>query len=325
MYLVIVIAFILISVTLIYASVYEKFKVIESPHNYESKSVTDWSTSPFVPEFYHKQLKFINIYIGKSNMLHENIIKEINVNSRNYKLMQSLKQSEMAIMPNLPISRRSAFKFVANVNNANLLLLVPNEYNSLIDFNDIIKYKVKIKVTDQITLAVVKDIIDYYPKYITDNIIDVGLEVENAAIYAIVTSHPNTEINNLLENFDGMHLITINRINSGDYFIKDKERNFFRRHPYYSKSTFDLLKDSQKYYPKIKRQGNRLYYPTLSLKYSLFSKTGKDLQEPISDIINSLINRKILTQNEIANDHIKGDMHEDAIKVYRNKHIFKDG
>jgi hypothetical protein len=239
-------------------------------------------------------------------MLHENIINEINLKSRNYKLKadSNLKRSTMAILPNVRASRQEGFKFVANINNATLLLLVPNEYNNLTDFNDIAKYRVTIKVTDQTTMTVVKDIISYYPKTITDNIIDIGQDVENAAIYAIVTSHPNMEINKLLDKFDGMHLMTINRINSGDYFIKDKEKDFFKRHLYYSKSTFDLQTDAQKFYPKIQRLGNVLYYPTLSIKYSLLAKQGEDLQESIEDIIDYLIKRGILTRLEVANDGI---------------------
>jgi hypothetical protein len=58
------------------------------------------------------------------------------------------------------------------------------------------------------------------------------------------------------------HLMSFNRLNSGDYFMKDHERPFFMRYPEYKKALVDIS-IIQHLYPYIAIMSPYLYLPTI--------------------------------------------------------------
>jgi hypothetical protein len=231
------------------------------------KSVTGWKVSPFTWDFYKaNNVTYANVYCAP---LHVSECKKV-LSSLNplTPLKLSLTLTDKTDIALLPKSSYVNFKHYKDFNGeASLMLITSDKFSKLHDFSDIKLYKdVKIKISDLSTNDILKAVMRSYPKEITDNITEISDTVDNPAIYAMITSHPNNEINKLLRMYNsmgtGMHLISISKIMRDD--------NFFIKNEKYEKSSFDMFK-CMKYYPGLtKLQDRSIYYNTLSVKYAFY-------------------------------------------------------
>lgn len=230
-------------------------------------SVVGWKTSPFEKEFYtFKPLK-VNVYCTQYNLQQcKQVLKDSSKFNFNYVLnLLDDGSVDVALLPKFTHKNFNYVKDLKFNKPACLLLIASNDFSKLHDLNDIVFYKdIKIKTTDLLTEKIIKDILTRYPKQITNNISEIGSNVDNPAIYAILSSHPNKEINRLLNVYTSlqktMHLITINKIINDDKFLNEK----------YEKTSFDIFK-YEKFYPGLtKLQDNSTNYNTLSVKYAFY-------------------------------------------------------
>ena len=281
------------------------------------QSLKDWSswTAPLDPQFYIAQPVKLKI---QSNGGDFNFISAKDANPQaptEYEYVTE--DADLAIIPNLPFTPMS---FVGGIKDSMLMILAPNRYK-LIDFIELNQYKdVKIKVSDGFTAQIMKDIVSYYK--LEANVSEISITAANPMIYAsLVSSHPDKNMANIIMN-NPMHLVTVGRINGGNYFIGPDEIDFFKQHPYYFKSNYDILDKGAKY-QGLTRNGSAIYHPTISIRLALYAK---DTVNPdiVTRILKAIIKQKQLSNVDISNDRTKGLMHPGAIKVYKLLNLHTD-
>jgi hypothetical protein len=290
-------------------------------------------TQAFDPEFYIAKPVTINFYSGIREDLTKSLIlpaKKAYIDApAEYNWVQTetplddIEEGKLDLAIVRRVGRnaeRPNVAFVGNVMDSTLMLMSPNQYD-IHDLMDIANFtNVNIIVNNPAARQVVTDILTVYPE-IAENV-NITENVNARGIYAFVVVHPSPEIAALVRN-ESMHVVTFNRINKGDYFIKGTtEEDFFNKHRFYEKSTFDMHRNSVKYYPGLSMRGKLLYYPTLKYKYTLFAH--KDFSPAaVKRILLDLMGKRIMAETDIAHDPDRlVNTHPGAIEVYLAKQIY---
>jgi hypothetical protein len=212
--------------------------------------------------------------------------------------------------------------FVGNVMDSTLMLMSPNQYD-IHDLMDIANFtNVNIKVNNPAAREVVTDILKVYPE-ISSNV-NITENLNAKGIYAFIVVHPSPEIAELVKN-EPMHIVTFSRLNKGDYFINGvTEETFYNEHRFYEKATFDMHRNSVKYYPGLSMRGKLLYYPTLKYKYTLFAHM-KFSAPAVKRILQALMKKGIMAETEVAHDPDRlVNTHPGAREVYLEKRLYTD-
>jgi len=249
-------------------------------------------------------------------------------------------------------SNYNGYSFVATLHQPILLLLVRDE-TGMIEFNDIQHYTCKVKIgiphKDSTERRIISDILNYYPDSVKNNtdIIPLNKWTTNHSTVGptsgLILGHDyhihaqlvypgktNSIIRKLTEE-QPSHLMTMVRINGGNYFITGKEKAFYKKNTYYEKALYDLQR-SIKFYPQLSRIGSQqysLYLPTIKCRYLLLAKDSVD-NRTINKIIRKLFilytSRKIkeMTLTDMVRNVTKLPIHPASKKIYGHLHLVKD-
>jgi hypothetical protein len=215
-------------------------------------------------------------------------------------------------------------RFVGNLLNSALILMSPNEYN-IQDLSDLSRVQSGLILANSpFTVTVVQDILSSYPNYMVKNIrVSVNAANEKPLMYAFLAVHPSAEIANLVKE-KPMHVVTMSKINNGNYFISQKEKPFYRKHLHYEKASFDMHRDGVKYYPGLSIRGQLLYYPTIKYKYSLYAR-AEFSDQAVQRLLQELLDKRktTLALTEVAyNPDESLATHAGARTVYFSKQIY---
>uniref|UniRef100_A0A6C0J7S1 Uncharacterized protein n=1 Tax=viral metagenome TaxID=1070528 RepID=A0A6C0J7S1_9ZZZZ len=292
--------------------------------------------SPFSVDFHHVKMPIVKIsdkYVTERLKI---ITKGIDI-----QYVNDDNNADIILVPELYVIQQTHkykanhYTFIANLHQPVLILLSPDRYG-MSDFNDILysKCKVKIAVSSKTSpeYTMISDILKEYPK-----------ELNNNTEIILLNEHSNYELGKdyqihalLLQRTLGhgivkklteqqpIHLMTITRINKGDYFISDHEKFFFKEHTYYNKALYDIHK-ARKHFPYLSHIGHQndfLYLPTIECKFILLAKKHVTL-DTIDKIIKELLvlytKRKIkdMTILNIAHNMSKLPFHKSAHNVYK--------
>jgi hypothetical protein len=220
------------------------------------------------------------------------------------------------------VASRPNVGFVGNLMNSTMMIMSPNQYN-IYDLADLAKVNnVQIKVNNVASMQVMKDILKMYP-----DITNVTV-TENAtiapAVYAFLVVHPSPEIS-ILVKAEPMHVVTMNKLNKGDYFVAgETEQKFYKENLFYEKASFDMHRNAVKYYPGLSMRGKLLYYPTIQYKYALFANM-KFSSDAVKRILLNLMSKRIMSETEVAYDPDRlVNTHPGAREVYLSKRIYTD-
>jgi hypothetical protein len=217
-------------------------------------------------------------------------------------------------------SEESSTTFVANVMEAKLILMSPNQY-PIQDLSDMKTVQsAVIQVSDLQTANMVKDLLNYYTDLSQEIKIIIG-PAENPIMYGFLTVHPSKDIANLVKA-EPMHVVTMSKINNGNYFVSDTEKPFFKKYLKYEKTSFDMHNQGVKYYPGLSIRGQLLYYPTIKSKYTLYARDGfSDLA--VKRLLQSIIDKNIMPLAEIGyNPDESVQTHRGAREIYEKMKLY---
>ncbi len=153
-------------------------------------------------------------------------------------------------------------------------------------------------------------------------------------MYFDVTVHPNPFFRKLTEKIPS-HMITMNKINGGDYFVRPTEMPFYRKYPYYKKHLIDKVTLTKAYLqisPPIANGVDSLHVPTI--KSHLILLTHKDvsnstIQEVLRKVIFQLHSNPLfkgLTPADIGYTGLKKiRYHSGTNKIYRQLQLLSTG
>jgi len=149
-----------------------------------------------------------------------------------------------------------------------LFILCPNNIG-LRDLSDIEFYSCDIRIGLRSTSTKAKEVLKHIltkipnakPKIIYLEDKDIASGYGNMYdIYVDMLTHPDTYIKELTERLPS-HILYINTINNGDYFITLSEKPFYDKYNY-SKHLTDTLK-IRRYYPYLTLLSKDIYIPTI--------------------------------------------------------------
>lgn len=283
--------------------------------------------NPFDQSFYHPKRHIYKTYIGSDaelETLHGPLIKHTIGHNSEYQIVNTLSGSgsgsvsdlneykldfiiepELNIDPQYISTVHQNVRFICALYQADLLLLTPNTVN-IIDLGDIRHWKKPTGCPCKVRIAISGD--EYSTGYqILTHLLSFESRVVNNIeivssitpgqllagygseyqIYADLACHKNTIIRTLTDRVPS-HLVQSNKINSGNYFITDRERPFYRKYPYFRKKLLDILQ-LRRAYPSLSQIHNRdLYYPTIQVRYVLLTNTHVP-DEKIKDVLERIL------------------------------------
>jgi hypothetical protein len=216
---------------------------------------------------------------------------------------------------------RKNVRFVANVQESVLILMSPNQY-PIQDISDLAKLLQPpiIKVNNKAAELVVRDILNEYPG-VNSKDMKISTDVENPIMYAFLTVQPSTEISDLVKN-SPMHVVTMNKINTGNYFVLETEKPFYRKHIHYEKTSFDMHTQGVKYYPGLSIRGQLMYYPTIKCKYAIYAHESFS-DAAVERLLTYILKQKTMALTETAyNPDESIPTHTGARKIYQREKIY---
>ncbi len=238
---------------------------------------------------------------------------------------------DIAIEQRVQQEPRKRVRFVANVKESTLILMSPNQY-PIQDVSDLSKLSRApiIKVNNKAAEIVVRDILNEYPDVnsgdMTISTMSTSspistISADNPIMYAFLTTQPSAEISELVKNTP-MHLVTMNKINTGNYFVLESEKPFYRKNIHYEKTSFDMHTQGVKYYPGLSIRGQLLYYPTIKCKYAIYAHEDFPAAA-IERLLTDILNQKTMTLTETAyNPDESIPTHQGARKIYQRAQIY---
>jgi hypothetical protein len=221
--------------------------------------------------------------------------------------------------------RPKEYAFVGNVMDSKLILMSPNQF-PLQDLSDLKQIQsAVIQVPDNGTANVIKNLISEYPDVTVTGIkIRIGAGVEQPIMYAFMmmnNGNASPEIAKLVRQ-EPMHVVTMSKINNGNYFVSDTEKPFFEKHKAYEKSSFDMHNEGVKFYPGLSIRGQLLYYPTIKYKYTLYARTDFST-DAVNRLLTHIIDKKIMPLAEVGyNPEESLPTHRGALEVYQKLNIY---
>jgi len=221
--------------------------------------------------------------------------------------------------------KNNKYGFVGNVMESVLLIFAPNNgiSGTIHDLSDLKSLTgVTIRVNNPAARQMLTDILDMYPEASGDvRLVDPEDSTE-PTMYAFLVIHPHPEVASLVKSRP-MHVVTMQRINGGDYFVSGQvEEKFYKQHIHYEKGNFNMHYDGVKYYPGLSIRGQLLYYPTVKYKYSMYARLDFS-EQAIYNILVDLMNKGRLSQSEISFERDKSMLtHPGARKVYIKRGLY---
>ena len=211
-------------------------------------------------------------------------------------------------------------RFVGNLVESTLILMSPNQY-PIQDFSDLRTVKSAIiKVDSPATAIVVQDLLNTYPE-ISGITISESATAVKPIMYAFMASHPSATIAKAVKQ-EPMHVVTISKINNGNYFISDAEKPFYSKHLHYEKASFDMHNEGVKYYPGLSIRGQLLYYPTIKYKYAVYARADFS-SIAIEKLLQGIVDKSVMPIAEIGyNPDENVPTHIGARKVYMRQSIY---
>jgi hypothetical protein len=273
----------------------------------------------FDPQFYIAQPVDIKIYsgIGELPLPPANKIYKEAPAKYTY---QSKPQDADIIIQNF--YKGESVRFVANMLESTVILMAPNEF-SVQDLSDLKNVEsAVIGANNPEAVTVMQDLLAEYPD-VSGIKVKVSTEITNEKplMYAFVTRHPSKEIANLVKS-QPMHVVTMNKINNGNYFVSDSEKPFYRKHEIYQKASFDMHKDGVKYYPGLSIRGQLLYYPTIKFYYSIYARADFPAVA-VERLLDELLLKTRMPLADVAYNPDKSvETHDGARRVYFRKSIY---
>jgi hypothetical protein len=208
----------------------------------------------------------------------------------------NLQSADFAVLSELEAKTARNKGFVCGVSSPVFLLLVSDQLN-LVEFGEIQYFgsrdtdgrglvsftpgRVRLAVPGRNERTMLNDLLAAYPPELAHHItilpwhrdLQFGRDYD---IFVSLAVHPDPVFKYVVDQHfrvfrSGGHLMTMLKVNGGDYFVVAAERPFYRRHPYYTKRLFNLI-DSISYYPVITRIGSQQFswfIPTFSCNYLL--------------------------------------------------------
>ena len=148
-------------------------------------------------------------------------------------------------------------------------------------------------------------------------------------IYFDVTMHPNLFFKLLTEKMPS-HMVTINKINGGNYFVQMSEQSFYKKYPYYKKDMIDRI-SLTKYYRQISPPKISQHIQTI--KSHLILLTHKDVSD---DIIQTTLRKVVyqlhsnplfkgLTPADIGYTGLMIPYHNGTNKIYKKLQLISVG
>lgn len=300
--------------------------------------------SPFNTKFHYYQEPVVSV---DSN----NITDRLRYIIKDLKTTRVVTDADIKLVPESTVLSSEEYNFVATLHHPTLLLLTRDE-SGLLEFGDIQHYSCRVRIGIPYDTSperrIISDILNYYPETVKDNVDIVPLHKwttdrtsvpcsglilgHDYHIYAqlVYPGHTNAMIRKLTAE-QPSHFMTIIRINSGDYFVTNSEKPFYRMHHYYGKDLYDL-QNGISHYPQLSRIGNQqysLYLPTINCRYILMAKQSVP-NSVINKIMKALFElyttRKIkdMTMTDIARNVTKLAMHPVATKIYSHLNLLVD-
>jgi len=214
-------------------------------------------------------------------------------------------EPELNIGPKYISETHRNVRFVCALYSATLLLLSPNNIN-IIDLGDVRHWKKPTGCPCKVRIAISGDEHSAGYQILThvlsfeSNVVH-NIEIISSLtpgqllagygseyqIYAELACSKNTIIRALTDRVPS-HLVQSRKINSGNYFITDRERPFYRKYPYFRKKLLDIA-HLQRVYPSLTQVHNRdLYYPTIQVRYVLLTNDQVP-SEKIKDVLERIL------------------------------------
>lgn len=299
--------------------------------------------NPFSKDFFNQSRKVYNVGARPRHYpLIKHVIKSYHV--ANNKSLYDLNNGNLDYVIDTELNIASLYnsshtdiRFVCSLYAPSLLLISPND-NNIIDLGDIKHFSCDVSIAingdrNSEQYKALTMILSMYPE--TSNVHIRTLKSEQILdgygndylIYADLVFDNNHTIRALTDKVPS-HLVSIKKVNTGDYFIRDSEKVFFKKYPYLNKDMIDIIQ-LQKNYPFLSQVHNRdLYYPTIKCRYILLSNTkisSNEIQRILSHILFLIQSRKEpvsklfrdVTVTDISHMTIPIPIHKGATHIYK--------
>lgn len=293
----------------------------------------------FQPNFFYHYEPNIYVYNGIVTDIYKQLTNVLPKTSQvNY-----LNQADVALITDRQLSQidKTKFTILANIHHPTLLLIAP-DHSQLVDLDDLIYYrcknssnKISIIADSNSEYNTLHDILNFYPKSLRDRCSILLKKNWDGVDYLVYAKYvlPNLQDDTVykLTQQQPVHLLTMMRINGGNYFVVKKEQPFYIKNKWYNKVLFDIS-GSLKYYPLLSRIGNQqysIYNPSIKTNYVLVVKkslTDRIAKKLLSQILKLHTERKLsgLTISDISRNTSPLDYHLTAHALYNELHLVVD-
>ena len=298
-------------------------------------------------DFFQKKTERVSVIVNKihASIMHKCLVGEvtyivpqtpaINLPLLNSHTVDFLVTYGYDVAPLL--KRNNNIRFVCGLYSQIVSILAPDQSN-ILDLGDIIDRlidgTISIAISNLQSKQCLDDLLNAYNltkyKILVQSEEDIFQNYGSKYdIYFDVTMHPNLFFKLLTEKMPS-HMVTINKINGGNYFVQMSEQSFYKKYPYYKKDMIDRI-SLTKYYRQISPPKISQHIQTI--KSHLILLTHKDVSD---DIIQTTLRKVVyqlhsnplfkgLTPADIGYTGLMIPYHNGTNKIYKKLQLISVG
>ena len=308
--------------------------------------------NPFKDSFFHQHVEGYKV-IG--DLLHRDVMSGlINISAYNdtKSSVQSLKQlndyktdflilPEYSIAPYFSPTKYPNVRFISTLYSQVITIIAPDN-TGIRDLGDIAHFSCKVKIAIQgkpnnDAHQCLLDILARYSTSVMDNIEFRFLSDKELIeqydhkyhLYFSVVMHPNPVVGEILGSVPS-HLVSMNSVNGGSYFVENHEKAFYKKLPHYGKMMMEETILS-KYYPMLSNSvGRSLYMPSIKSHFVLLTHdkvTDTDIAIILKKLLIQLHTNKVfkgLTAVDVSHTNILIPRHVGTVEIYKKLHQRSD-